>query len=168
MRFDTNEVDDLDFELLPAGTYRFAVIDGDVKKTKAGTGQYVAIALQVLGGPHNDRRLFDNFNIENPNPQAQNIGRAQFKRFLAAFGIAGSLDVGPALFGRLNGKTVEADVIQQTGKDGVTRNKVKTYHVPQQGQAKATQQAKPTTQTRARPAPVADEAPPPDDIDVPF
>lgn len=151
MRFDPSEVDDVDFELLPEGTYRLAVVDGELKTTRAGTGKYVAIALQVVTGPHKDRRIFDNFNVENPNPKAAQIGRAEFKRFLAALGITTAVDLGPAFFARLSGKTVEAKVVQELGNDNVNRNKVDKYLGPQ-GQAKAPAGATPRARHEERSA----------------
>jgi len=66
------------FEPLPAGDYLCVITNSEMKPTKKGDGQYLEVQLEVLDGPHKGRRLFDRFNLQNPNPQAVEIARRQF------------------------------------------------------------------------------------------
>lgn len=128
MFFNTpNEEVGEDFTLLPEGQYRVMVIDSAYKTTKAGTGRYVAVALQILDGVHKSQRLFANFNIENPSEQAQQIGRQQFKRFLLAVGITQSLRSEQEFHKLAANKTLWVYVTQRTDDKGTRRNDVKRY-----------------------------------------
>ena len=56
--FDANQVDPAsNFDPLPAGKYLAAIIESEMKPTKAGTGNYLALTFQVLDGPHKGRML---------------------------------------------------------------------------------------------------------------
>lgn len=128
MFFDTpKEQSDNDFGPLPPGQYYAMVIDTDVKNTKKGDGKYVSVAFQITSGKHKGQRVFTNFNIENPNEKAVKIGRAQFKSFLASCGVTDPLHTEVDYQRKINNKMLMLDVIIETGKDGVNRNRVKKF-----------------------------------------
>lgn len=59
----------------------------EVKTTKAGTGQFIALTLELLDGPHKGRQVWDNINIKNPDKTCQDIGNATLAAIrIAAFG----------------------------------------------------------------------------------
>ena len=91
--FDPNTVEEVagGFTPLAPGWYRTMVEGAQTKTTKAGNGKYVSVVLGVIDGPGKGRKLFCNFNIDNPSPQATQIGKGQFKRFLKAAGITTAL-----------------------------------------------------------------------------
>jgi hypothetical protein len=72
------------FDVLPAGKYYVRCADAELKDTKAGTGRYIKCKFMVEEGEYENRVIFMNVNIENPNPQAQQIGLGQLKAFLVA------------------------------------------------------------------------------------
>jgi hypothetical protein len=81
--FDTGSVEpQADFEVIPPGDVPVLIEKAEVKQTKANTGYYIALTLDVIDGPHKGRKLFDNINIANQNKQCEEIGR----RTLAALG----------------------------------------------------------------------------------
>jgi hypothetical protein len=128
VNFDPSQVDESEeFALLPDGRYHFTVSWTDFKPTKSGTGHVAAVTLDVIDGPFKGRKLFCNFNVQNTSAQAEQIGKAQFKRFLAATGV----DMGPKPvneFLRLvKHKTLWGDVGRKVGGDGNARNEVKKY-----------------------------------------
>ena len=126
--FTPSEVEDTeDFAPIPDGTYRLLVLDSEYKATKAGTGHYMAVAFQVVGGKCDNRRLFSNFNLENPSEVATKIGRSEMKKFLAALGFTAPLKDENEFHRLVQGKTVAADVEIEVGKDGVKRNRVKRF-----------------------------------------
>ena len=78
-----------DFEPIPAGLYTATVAGIDLRSTKAGTGQYLAVRLDVTGPTHEGRVLWTNLNIRNPNAKAEEIARQQ----LAAIMMAARVDL---------------------------------------------------------------------------
>jgi len=75
-------------EPLPAGQYQCEIKGADVKDTKAGTGKYISLDLCVNDGQFANRRIFGNINVRNPNPVAEEIGRAQLGELMRAVGLA--------------------------------------------------------------------------------
>jgi hypothetical protein len=47
-----------------------------VKPTKAGTGEYLELEMQVVSGEHSGRRHWERLNVSNPNKQAEDIAKA--------------------------------------------------------------------------------------------
>lgn len=80
-------VSESNFDPLPAGWYQVRVAGAEVKATKAGTGQYIAVRYDVVGPTHEGRVVFGNINIRNPNPQAETIGRQQLGELMRAIGL---------------------------------------------------------------------------------
>lgn len=80
-------VSENNFEPLPAGWYQARIAGAEVKATKAGTGQYIAVRYDIIGPTHEGRVVFGNINIRNPNPQAESIGRQQLGELMRAIGL---------------------------------------------------------------------------------
>lgn len=78
---------DRDFSPLPDGWYAVTCSEADVKATKAGTGSYIKMRLDVTGPTHQGRVLFTNLNIRNPNPKAEEIGNQQLGELMRAIGL---------------------------------------------------------------------------------
>ena len=76
------------FEALPPAIYEATITQAELKDTKAGTGQYIKIRYDIVGPTHQGRVVFGNFNIKNPNPKAEEIGRQQLGEMMTAIGIA--------------------------------------------------------------------------------
>ncbi len=62
-----------DFSAIPAGPYIMQIVKSDYKQTKAKTGHYLQVVLKVLTGKYKGRTLFENLNLDNPNPIAVEI-----------------------------------------------------------------------------------------------
>lgn len=77
-----------DFQPLPDGWYDVKIAGAEVKATKAGTGQYIAIRYDVTGPSHAGRVVFGNLNVRNQNPKAEEIGRQQMGELMRAVGLA--------------------------------------------------------------------------------
>jgi hypothetical protein len=76
------------FDPLPAGWYSADITACDLKDTKAGNGQMLAIKYTVTGPTHQGRVVFGNLNIRNPNATAEKIGRQQLGDIMRATGLA--------------------------------------------------------------------------------
>lgn len=61
---------------LPDGEYEMIITKSDVKPTKAGTGHYLELEMQVVGGEHSGRRHWERLNVDNPNKQAEDIAKS--------------------------------------------------------------------------------------------
>lgn len=94
--FDVNAAEydeDNSFDLIPAGWYQMFISKAELRPTKSG-GSMISVAYDITGPTHQGRKIFGNFNWENANPVAQEIGRKQFAQQVRALGLPGiqSLD----------------------------------------------------------------------------
>jgi hypothetical protein len=94
------------FDPLPEGWYNVTIAGAEVKNTKAGTGQYIAIKYTVTGPTHQGRVVFGNLNIKNPNPKAEEIGRQQLGDLMRAIGIPKIKDTDQLIGGNLSIKLI--------------------------------------------------------------
>lgn len=85
---DLPEAQETSFEPIPAGWYDVSITSAEVRDTKAGTGKYIAVRYDVTGPTHQGRIIWQNLNIQNPNPQAEEIGRRQLGDVMRAIGLA--------------------------------------------------------------------------------
>ena len=76
------------FDPIPPGWYTVTIASAEVKATKNGTGQYIAIRYDVTGPTHQGRVIFGNLNIRNASPKAEEIGRQQLGELCRAIGLA--------------------------------------------------------------------------------
>lgn len=79
---DLTGVEENSFEMVPPGEHPVIMLEAEVKKTRSGSGEYIAATFQVVHGPAENRKLFHNFNIKNDNPKAAEIGLGQLKSFM--------------------------------------------------------------------------------------
>lgn len=74
--FDAHEVEPLKpFEVLPAGTYRAQIVESEMRVTRDGMGQFLWLMLDILEGPYQGRKVFDQLNLVNANPKTVEIAR---------------------------------------------------------------------------------------------
>jgi hypothetical protein len=67
------------FDPLPPGDYPAIITDSQMKDTKAGTGQYIELVMQIIEGEFSGRKLWERLNVVNQNKQAEDIARSQLK-----------------------------------------------------------------------------------------
>jgi hypothetical protein len=89
------------FDPLPEGWYNVTIAGAELKSTKAGNGQYIAIKYQVTGPTMQGRVVFGNLNIKNPNQKAEEIGREQLGQIMRATGLAKVTDTDMLIGGQL-------------------------------------------------------------------
>ena len=80
------------FAPLPNGEYETIITKSDVKPTKAGTGHYLELEMQVVSGEHSGRRHWERLNIDNPNKQAEDIAKAALAGLCMAVGVEDMTD----------------------------------------------------------------------------
>jgi hypothetical protein len=123
--FDANELPKGNtgaFEPLPAGWYTATISQAELKDTKAGTGQYIKLRYDITGPTHQGRVVFGNLNIKNPNPKAEEIGRADLGEIMRAIGLGKVTDTDQLIGGQLGIKlSIKEDAQYGAG------NEVKGY-----------------------------------------
>jgi len=72
---------------LPKGRYKVVLDSAQLQETKAGDGKYIKCTFRVLDAPYENRMLFDNFNVENKNPEAVKIARQMLAQLMKAHGL---------------------------------------------------------------------------------
>ena len=90
-----------DFSPIPAGDYHVKTTEASLETTKAGTGQYIKLRLDVIGPSYEGRVLFANINIRNPNPKAEEIGRQQLGSIMRAVGLSQVSDTDQLIGGQM-------------------------------------------------------------------
>ena len=108
------------FEPLPPGEYTAMVSASDLKDTKAGTGQYIELVIDIIDGPSAGRKIWERLNIVNPNKQAEDISRIALNRLLVACGKPDAKDTESI-------HDVPFKLILDIDRKDPTRNKVITY-----------------------------------------
>lgn len=81
-----------DFTAIPAGKYPVVMYKSDYKETKAKTGHYLQCQLKVISGKHKGKVLFENLNLDNPNPVAVDIANKALNSICKACGKVGVQD----------------------------------------------------------------------------
>jgi len=76
------------FDPLPPGWYSATMSAAEIKTTKTGTGEYIALRYDITGPTHQGRVVFGNLNIRNQSPKAEEIGRQQLGDICRAIGLA--------------------------------------------------------------------------------
>ena len=146
--FDVNELPqgNGNYEPLPPGWYHANITGAELKSTKAGNGQYIAVRYDITGPTHQGRVVFGNLNIKNPNPTAEEIGRQQLGEIMRAIGLAKVTDTDQLIGGSLQ---IKLEIRTQEGYE--PSNDVKGY--------KATSGSVPTPAAASAPAQAAQAAP---------
>lgn len=86
-KIDPNAEAPGDFEVFAAGTYPLELTETDIKATKAGTGELLTYKIRITGGELEDRLIFGQLNITNPNEIAQKIGQSEFLAMRTVVGV---------------------------------------------------------------------------------
>lgn len=85
------------YDLIPDGWYRAKIKGAELKATKAGDGQYIAVQYQIESG----RVVFGNLNIKNRNPEAERIGLQQLGEVMGSIGLTKIQDTDQLIGGDL-------------------------------------------------------------------
>lgn len=125
------------FEPLTEGDYLVRMTSCEEQTTKSGTGKYLKTCFQVVRGLKDEdkgRLIFANFNIENANKKAVDIGEKQLHHFLKAVGEPEGLKAIDKDYGRLSDYLelpFIATVKIKEGTDYVNKDGVKVEGKPQ-------------------------------------
>lgn len=123
--FDATKIEPQgDYTPLPAGEYKVVITKSEKKPTKAGTGAFLELEMQVVDGQHKGRTVKDRLNIWNPNQTAAEIASRQLSAICHATGV-----MTPRASEMLHGITMVAGVVvkERDDKPGAFTNEVKSY-----------------------------------------
>lgn len=90
------------FDPLPPGWYEASITKADLKNTKDGAGQYIAIRYDIIGPTHQGRVVFGNLNIKNASAKAEEIGRGHLGDIMRAIGLSRVTDTDQLIGGTLS------------------------------------------------------------------
>lgn len=79
-----------EYALLPPGDYVVQIVESDIVPTKTGTGQMLKLTMDILDGDAKGRKLWDNLNLVNPNPQTVEIAQRALSQITHAVGRIGA------------------------------------------------------------------------------
>jgi hypothetical protein len=139
------------FDPIPAGWYVAKIVQSEIRQTNKKDGHYIWLAMQVLNTEHAGRVVFDQLNIDNPNPKAVEIGYGSLSAICHATDVIDMQDTE-----QLHGIPLEVKVaIAPAEGQYAASNQVKGYRgLPKQQNAAPMQPAGAPPQAWA-PAPAA-------------
>lgn len=90
------------FDPVPDGWYNATISKAEVRDTKAGDGNYIAVSYTITGPTHEGRVIWGNLNLRNKNPKAEEIGRQQLGDVMRSIGLAKVEDSDQLVGGQLS------------------------------------------------------------------
>lgn len=86
--FDANNVEpNAPRDPIPAGWYKAVITESLEKPTKAQTGSYLQMTLEIIEGELAGRKTFERLNLNNPNQQAVEIAQRSLSSICRATGV---------------------------------------------------------------------------------
>ena len=112
------------FDALPAGRYEVLITDSEMKETKAGTGAYLMLTMEVIGDTkHSNRKLWTRLNLVNPNATAVQIAERELSAICHCVGV-----MEPGDSEELHNIPLTVDVVQELNpQSGQMTNRIKGY-----------------------------------------
>ena len=71
---------------VPPGQYEVVITESEERQTKAGTGSYLALTLEIIDGPHKGGKVWANVTMRNPSAMAVTIGQKELSSICRATG----------------------------------------------------------------------------------
>ena len=123
LNFNADDAPESEYDPLPAGDYLVQVSDSDFKDSKNGQSQYLALTLEVIDGPRQGRKLWENFVLSHAtSSRAVDIGKQKLASLCRAVGV---MHVRHSE--ELHGIPFFIKVTVEEGQDGTLQNRVKKY-----------------------------------------
>lgn len=124
LNFDARTVEPNEpFDAIPAGEYDVVIVSSSIEPTKSGTGRFLKLELQILGGQFQNRKLWDRLNIWNQNAQAVQIAKGTLSAICRAVNV-----MAPRNSEELHNKPLRCRVVVEDGQNpGEKWNAIKGY-----------------------------------------
>jgi hypothetical protein len=86
--FDANNVEpNAPRDPIPAGWYKMVITESLEKPTRAQTGSFLQMTVEIIEGDHAGRKAFERLNLNNPNQQAVEIAQRTLSSICRAVGV---------------------------------------------------------------------------------
>ena len=86
--FNASEVDpNVGFDPVPAGKYKAAITESQMKPTKNKRGSYLELEFTILEGDCKGRKVWARLNLENQNEKAVQMARGHLSAICRAVGV---------------------------------------------------------------------------------
>ena len=110
------------------------------KPTKAGTGSYMQLTVEIIDGQHSGRKLIDRLNLNNPNKVAVDIAQRTLSSICRATGV-----MTPTDSQELHDKPMMVKVVIRPAQGEYSAsNEIKSYMVGESISAQAATSSKPS------------------------
>jgi len=121
--FDANQVEPNSVPPpIPAGDYEVIIVESEMKPNSKNSGHFLQLELQVLNGPHQNRKIKDFLNLDNPNDQTVQIAKGTLSAICRAVGVHTPNDSA-----ELHNKPLVAKVVVEKNEQRGPQNKIKGY-----------------------------------------
>ena len=150
--FDFSQVESSTFDLLPVGKYVAHITQIDKKATKAGTGHYLNLRVDILDGKYKGRVIFTMLNLWNPNPKAVEMSQRDMKAIMDAVGASQPLRDTGVIMNKALGIQVG---VRHSDYKGEEENYIKGWLSAGKVPVEGSQPSQPQGGTGAAPAPWA-------------
>jgi hypothetical protein len=121
--FDASKVEPNDFGVIPAGDYEACIVNSEMKATKDGTGQYLNLEIQIVGGQYQNRKLFEKLNLVNKNDTAVTIAKGTLSAICRAVNV-----LTPNDSSELHNKTFRISLTtKKSDYSGEMENRIKSF-----------------------------------------
>lgn len=108
---------------LPTGWYNMAMDESEMKPTADGTGAYLKVRFTVLDGQYQGRKVWEQLNLRNNNPQTVEIAQKQLSAICHAVGV-----LKPAKSEELHNRPLKIRVGQKKAEGGYDAgNRIMAY-----------------------------------------
>lgn len=131
-----------DFSNLPNGDYGLEISASEIREKNEGTRDHsinLSVTIDVLAPEElKGRKIFQNYNLQHPNSQVQEIGQRQFACLLRALGMQAAPDDSDELhFISFMARIGMGKDSKEKNADGspkyAARNEIKKYFYPDEG-----------------------------------
>lgn len=114
------------YDPIPAGWYKVVFTSAEEKPTKAQTGSYLQLSVEVIEGEHQGRKLVERLNLNNPNQTAVEIAQRTLSAICRAIGVMTPRDSSDLL-----NKPLMAKVAVKPAEGAYSAsNEIKGYEAP--------------------------------------
>jgi hypothetical protein len=72
---------------IPADWYEAVIGSAEQKPTKAGTGSYLELTIEIVSGAYQGRKVWDRLNLQNPNSTAVEIAQRSLSSICRSIGV---------------------------------------------------------------------------------
>lgn len=144
-----------DFSPIPVGEYVVQIVDSDIKPTKRGDGHRLEMTFEVMDGEYKGRKVWQSYNVDNPNPKAVEIAQREIRSIREATGQLGAMDSQEFHYKPL---VIRVDIEERDGYS--PRNVIKAYKAVAGGQGNAPATGAATAAPAATSASPSSSAPP--------